>query len=128
MVRETNGWDHALIQRNEACNLYNQMLHKTKNAYWKNWLENVKEQDIWRAGRFAKNPLSDGGCSQVPTLYIKSSDNNIITTYTTDKEKAGTFAMIFFPLRPPALPPMPNDVDPNPTPLPFNMLHLHQIM
>jgi hypothetical protein len=63
VARETNRWNHALVQRNEAHNLYNLTLCKTKNAHWKNWLENVNEQDIWRAGRFAKNPLSDGGCS-----------------------------------------------------------------
>jgi hypothetical protein len=36
----------VLPQRNEAHNLYNQTLHKTKTAHWKNWLENINEQNI----------------------------------------------------------------------------------
>jgi hypothetical protein len=46
--------------------------------HWKNWLEDIEEQDIWKAGKFAKNPISDSGHSLIPTLHKKNSENNII--------------------------------------------------
>jgi hypothetical protein len=128
VARNTSAWERALLQRNEACNLYNQTLHSSKNSHWKNWLENINEQEIWRASKFAKNPMSDGGCCQISTLHKKSSDNEMLHTYTTDVEKADTFASLFFLLKPLSLPDTPGDVAPDPPPLPFHLPHLHQIV
>jgi hypothetical protein len=93
--------------------------------HWKEWLKSNNEQGIWRASKIAKTPISDKSCSCILTLFRKSSDNVITETYATDNEKA---ASIFFPPKPPSLPPMDDDAAPRLSPLPFNVPQLHQVI
>lgn len=40
-----------------------------------------------RASKFAKNPMSDGGASRIPTLHKENSECMIIETYAADEKK-----------------------------------------
>ncbi|KAF8572985.1 hypothetical protein K439DRAFT_1248997, partial [Ramaria rubella] len=57
--RNTDSWLKHRHKSNQAWNTYTAALRKTKTDHWKGWLENIDENDIWMAGRYAKNPLSD---------------------------------------------------------------------
>jgi hypothetical protein len=72
--------------------------------------------------------MSDGGVSRILTLHKKNGECNIIETYAADDEKAAAFANLFFPPKPLSLPPMEDDTMLRPTPLTFNMPHIHQII
>jgi hypothetical protein len=52
----------------------------------------------------------------------------ITETYSTDEEKAAAFSKIFFLLKLLSLPPMEDDRDPRPAPLPLSLPHEHQII
>ena len=72
--------------------------------------------------------MSDGGCCRIPTLHKKCGDNEILHTYTTDDEKADAFASIFFLPKLLSLPDTPDNAVPDPSPLPFHLPHIHQII
>jgi hypothetical protein len=53
---------------NVAHNTYILVLRKSKADHWKGWIEEANEKDVWTARKYAKNPLSDGARSHIPTL------------------------------------------------------------
>ena len=84
----TSGWAGTKESCAAAHNKYNSTLCHTKAMHWKEWLEEITEQDIWRAARIAPNPLSDGSRMCIPMLYTRTASNEVITTHGTVEQKA----------------------------------------
>jgi len=75
-----------------------------------------------------KNSLTDGGQTLIPTLHKKNAQGDVLTSYNTAEKKAIALTTILFLLRPTNLPHMSSDNEPNPSPLPFTTLALHQVI
>ncbi|KIJ22827.1 hypothetical protein M422DRAFT_276688 [Sphaerobolus stellatus SS14] len=127
-ARGTPFQQHYLDMRNQARNTYNSAIRRAKQDHWKNWLENANERDIWVAGKYSKNPLSDGGRTLIPTLHTRDLNGQSTETFDTAPLKAAALARLFFPPRPDALPELPEDSTPDPPPLRFQMPRLHQVI
>ena len=123
----TESWSCAKQECAVARNAYNSTLRRAKAMHWKDWLEGITEQDIWKAARFAQNLLSDGSRTCISTLYTKSASNETVTTHETPWQKAAVLKEMFFPPKPHHLPPYPGDSDPPPAPLPFSTLPLSAV-
>ena len=126
-ARGTESWPHTKQECAAACNAYNSMLRRAKATHWKDWLEGITEQDIWKAARFAQNPLSNGSRTCIPTLYTKSASNKTVATHETPRQKAAVLKETFFPPKLHHLPPYPGDSDPPPSPLPISTLPLSTV-
>jgi len=74
-----------------AHNCYNSTLRCTKVAHWKNWLKDITEDNIWKAGWMAQSQISDGSTTCIPTLFDKALDSSILHEYTTAAEKQEVF-------------------------------------
>ena len=48
-ARGTESWPCTKQECTAARNAYNSMLHRAKATHWKDWLEGITEQDIWKA-------------------------------------------------------------------------------
>ena len=83
----TESWSCTKQECAAACNAYNSMLRQAKATHWKDWLEGITEQDIWKPAQFAQNPLSDGSRTCIPTLYTKSTSNETVATHETPWQK-----------------------------------------
>ncbi|KIJ43134.1 hypothetical protein M422DRAFT_89068, partial [Sphaerobolus stellatus SS14] len=103
-ARNTSLQQQFLEHRNRARNEYNAAVKKAKQGHWKDWLENISERDVWTAGKFAKNPLTDGGRTLIPTLHRKDQTGQLLATFDTAPTKAKALAELFFPPRPVTLP------------------------
>jgi len=127
-ARDSLEWEALRTKWNKIRNTYTAVLCKTKYDHWKDWLESIDEQDIWKAGKLAKNPLSDRGRTLIPMLHKKNAQGDVLMSYDTAEMKAAALTGIFFLLRPMNLPSMPSDDEPNPRPLPFTTPALHQVI
>ena len=72
-------------------------LQKAKANHWKAWLENIDSKDVWMAGRYSKNALSDGGKAHIPTLVKRGQNRGILEEACSDAEKSQFFTEVFFP-------------------------------
>ena len=84
-------WAETRAQCSVACNHYNSTLRCTKAAHWKNWLEDITEDDIWKDGWMAQSQFSDCSATRIPTLFDKALDSSILHEYTTAAEKQEVF-------------------------------------
>ena len=57
-----------------------------KKDHWHNWLEEMSGDDLWMAHRYINTPQSDGGCTRIPTLNVKTTEGISIMA-TSNKEK-----------------------------------------
>ena len=87
-ARGTESWSRAKQECAAAHNTYDSTLGWAKATHWKDWLEGITEQDIWKAAQFAQNLLSDGSRTCIPTLYTKSASNETVATHETPLQKA----------------------------------------
>ena len=126
-ARFTASWEESKCASNHARKTYISVLHKAKAEHWKGWIEEAKEKDVWIAGKYAKNPLSDRSRTCIPTLFKKGADGQVTSELHTDAEKAALFTDLFFLPCPHNLPGSPEDSDPNPPPLKFTTPAPHQI-
>jgi hypothetical protein len=124
--RFTANWENTKHASNIACNTYISALRKAKADHWKGWIEEANEQDVWTAGKYAKNPLSDGAKSRIPTLVRKDADSQATEAYS-NADKSSTFTELFVPPRPQNLTNLPEDTAPHPSPLKFTTPTPHQI-
>jgi Endonuclease-reverse transcriptase len=125
--RFTANWEYAKHASNVARNTYISALRKAKADHWKGWIEEANEKDVWTAGKYAKNPLSDGAKPRIPTLTRKDADGQATSEAYSNADKASTFTELFFPPRPHNLPNLPEDTTPHPSPLKFTTPAPHQI-
>jgi len=119
-ARGTLSWVSAKIECSAAWNRYISTLHHTKAAHWQGWLENITEDDIWKASRLAQGPLTDSSAARIPTLLERSPGGEVVREYVSDKDKHDAFTKNFFPPKPIEIPAYTGDDLPLPTPLGFS--------
>jgi hypothetical protein len=76
-------------------NAYSELIKKTKDKHWKNWLEDADNTTIWDINKLVNRPSSDGRASRIPDL--KKTDRRGTRTLRTSDEKAQAFFESFFP-------------------------------
>ena len=96
-ARDMLMWAEARAKSAAACNKYTSTLRHTKALHWKSWLENITEDDIWKAGWMAQSQISDSSMMHIPTLVDKAPDGTVLRKFTTDFEKQDIFIWSFFP-------------------------------
>jgi len=106
-------------------NLVTETIRKTKKEHWISYLEDLNQQDVYTASRYATSPPGDGGRTSIPTLKSKNMRGETIEV-TSNEDKSKTLAQAFFPPPPPTST-VPQDFD-YPDPItPFSPITNEQI-
>ena len=101
-LRATSYKNRALINHpshselKTKSNQYGDAIIHAKRQHWASYLEDMSANDIWTANKFIKEPAGDGGSPRIPTLTTKD-DTGADTHISDNKDKAATFAKVFFP-------------------------------
>ena len=61
---------HSHKERREANKLFQRALENAKQQHRRDWLEKVKDPDIWTAHRYTATPAGDRGKSRIPVLKL----------------------------------------------------------
>jgi len=122
VARGSQGWEAAKAKSAQAHNKYTAALRNMKAAHWKNWLENVMEEDILKVSRIAQNPPSDGGKARIPTLYSNARTGGPAHEHNTDAKKCKLLVKTF-PPKLDTLPALPDATIPLPPQVPFALPH-----
>jgi hypothetical protein len=68
-------------------------INEAKANHWKEWIEHVSRDDLWKVNKYMSISPSDYSCQQIPHLNRPNR-----TKTTTGNEKAKRLAEVFFPL------------------------------
>ena len=94
--RHHNDRTHAAHkQHRQARNAYADAIAKAKKDTWTSFLENLNNQTIWTANKYALGPVTDGGCARIPDLTYKD-DHGHTKLAATNEDKAKGFYDTFF--------------------------------
>ena len=94
-LRKTAHRYRALLEHKvhtQVCNKENTLskeIKKTKEAHWKDWLNNMADTDIWIAHKYMSNPGGDGRKTCIPMLQRTDPDGQVIQA-TSNEEKSTT--------------------------------------
>ncbi|VDC04308.1 unnamed protein product [Peniophora sp. CBMAI 1063] len=104
ICRESHKWrgirehpSHAA--RKAAEREYRRAIYVAKKTHWEEWLEDVGEDDIWTANKFAKAGATDGGAASIPTLK-RTVTPGVEEAAATNADKSAFLAASFFPAPP----------------------------
>jgi hypothetical protein len=67
-------------------------IDKAKANHWKEWIENINGNDIWKVNKYMSAFPTDNSCQWIPHLNCPDG-----TKTSTSKEKADRLANVFFP-------------------------------
>lgn len=65
---------------------YAQLIEETKNKHWIKFITNTTDTSIWTIYRYISNQATDGGRSQIPTLYSGDMDEQIEAHETNESK------------------------------------------
>ncbi|KAJ6539871.1 hypothetical protein DFH09DRAFT_1090182 [Mycena vulgaris] len=103
----------------EAKNTYLGAIHREKRAHWRLYVTELPRCNIWKAAKYALDPMSSPSTSRIPDLV--EPNGNVVST---PAQKAAIFHHKFFPPEPP-IPPSPPTAFPAPLPTPsFSVEHV----
>lgn len=93
--------DHpAHEEHRQTRNDYTNLLKRTKQQHWEDWIENLDSTTMWNAHRYTRSTATDGGKTRIPAL--KSTDAHGNANETKDNnEKSRLLHRAFF-YEPPA--------------------------
>ncbi|VDC00142.1 unnamed protein product [Peniophora sp. CBMAI 1063] len=118
ICRESHKWrgirehpSHAA--RKAAEREYRRAIYMAKKTNWEEWLEEVGEDDIWTANKFAKAEATDGGAASIPTLK-RTVAPGVEEAAATNEDKSAFLAATFFPAPPADAAVPPDTVYPQP--------------
>src|ERR1700733_9751932 len=78
-------------------NEYLSSIHTQKRTHWRNWLENMDMQSIWKAHKYTKDTGEDGISSRLPSLVGPT------VLAETNEEKCQFLMKTFSPTPPEAI-------------------------
>jgi hypothetical protein len=79
----------------KARNGYTQMIKDMKEEHWETWLEEMDEENLWKAHKLVVKPSSDGGRARIPVLREEGREG--VQEMRNNEEKSQAFHEIFFP-------------------------------
>jgi hypothetical protein len=110
--------DHPVhIDLCHAKNTYAKAIATAKLDYWKDFLENVGEKQVWLVNGYTKNPVGDRGQVHIPSLKVIGADG-LACKVSSNEDKAKALADSFFLSRPETSSVLQNFNYPNPLPPP----------
>src|SRR5271155_2190627 len=62
-------------------NRYNELINKSKQDHWENWLEGISAKNVWDMHKFTSAPASNGSKTRIPALRSKDANRQPLETF-----------------------------------------------
>ena len=86
------------MEYKSAANKFEEVMHKTRDQDWKDWLESASHQDLYIANKYISNKPSDYSNVCIPPL--RTTVNGMQDTAESNEDKVKALAESFFPQPP----------------------------
>lgn len=105
--------DHPIhAEYRASTNKFKEVMHKTRDQNWKDWLESISQQDLYIANRYITSEPTDYSSARIPTL--RTTTNKLPDTAEANLAKAEALTGSIFPPPPTVSHVPPNHIYPMP--------------